>query len=258
MQDRLLSAYHSQQPDQCFTVLLHWLMCCADARQVAVGLSQSATRSVFHCVAALVNVLCRCKTGCCRLITASRSVFHCVAALVNVLCRCKTGCCRLITASRSVFHCVAALVNVLCRCKTGCCRLITASRSVFHCVAALVNVLCRCKTGCCGFHDCWRRVYGARTAGRWKRSTFHSWLCTGTGAGTSCLRTWLHLPGENYLHDYKVPFCLENVCVTNFISKNKARVLQLSWICLWKYVCSFNNWFLLVRCILGVILFNFV
>ena len=202
MQDRSLSAYHSQQPDQCFTVLLYWLMCCADARQVAVGLSQPATRSVFHCV--------------------------------------------------------AALVNMLCRCKTGCCRLITASRSVFHCVAALVNVLCRCKTGCCGFHDCWRRVYGARTAGRWKRSTFHSWLCTGTGAGTSCLRTWLHLPGENYLHDYKVPFSLENVCVTNFISKNKARVLQLSWICLWKYVCSFNNWFLLVRCILGVILFNFV
>ena len=40
MQDRSLSAYHIQHPDQCFTVLLHWLMCCADARQVAVGLSQ--------------------------------------------------------------------------------------------------------------------------------------------------------------------------------------------------------------------------
>ena len=133
MQDRLLSAYHSQHPNQCFTVLLHWLMCCADARQVAVGLSQSA------------------------------------------------------------------------------------SRSVFHCVAALVNVLCRCKTGCCGFHDCWRRVYGARTAGRWKRSTFHSWLCTGIGAGTSCLRTWLHLPGENYLPKFawlQSPF-LSGKCLCN-------------------------------------------
>ena len=148
MQDRSLSAYHSQHPNQCFIVLLHWLMCYADARQAAVASTTAGGEFTEPGQQA-----------------GGRGLhFTAGSALELVLAQ------------------AAYAPGYTCQ----------------------VRIICQ------------------------------------------------------NLHDYKVPFCLENVCVNFFISKNKARVLQLWWICLWKYVCSFNNWFLLVRCILGVILFNFV